>query len=661
MGGGSNLTDLGDVDADSPTDGQVLTFNGTTDKWEPRAPTGGGSGDALIDPGYHRYWRVKVVAADTATVSIAELRFYSYDFQSDMSGGTPMADNTAGGSDPVDAFDTNNDSAWVSGTLNDDTWIGYEFTRKVKVGRLDIRDIVGGTARPPSDFLVQYADETVDSPLEWKTSWAVSGVDWGSGGSVLDFSAPPERIRMENLADVIYPSIGAEPTDGDALIWSASDSKWIAREIPTPYLGTLQDVYTGGAADGYVLTYEDGEWIAAAPSGAAPTPVSPYGAHEYWRLLFPATQGSTTNTTIGEMSFSDTPDGSPFLLDTGNANASSVAGGDNAANAFDGDLATAWRGTSATNEWLSYHFDSPTEIMTIFMAAPDSGDMSEMPAEFIVQYSDDDATYTDAWTVSGLSAWSTGEPRTFIDPNITYEGGTVVAFTDLSDVPNSYAGKAEQIVRVNSFENALEFAPLPTYVPWDFKPPLASDFPTLLGTVSLTLGDDPDVGLTVDCGTSTFGDVQRIAVKSLPVGNWTVTAKIIDHLIPYNYNGVGLIMRESSTGKIVLFGVENSTSVSESQALRKMRYSRLPGLTGFTLNPYSEFSPSVARWYRLKSTGGVLTAWLSTDGKMWRQVYLESSGGSFTSGPDQIGIGCSLNANYTLNPMFSVPYWDQSF
>jgi hypothetical protein len=43
-GGGtaSDLTDLGDVSIVSPTTGQVLTYNATTQKWENKASTGGG-------------------------------------------------------------------------------------------------------------------------------------------------------------------------------------------------------------------------------------------------------------------------------------------------------------------------------------------------------------------------------------------------------------------------------------------------------------------------------------------------------------------------------------------------------------------------------------------------------------------------------------------
>lgn len=44
----ADLDDLDNVDISSPSDGQVLTYNTTTYKWENADPTGGGSGGTTI-------------------------------------------------------------------------------------------------------------------------------------------------------------------------------------------------------------------------------------------------------------------------------------------------------------------------------------------------------------------------------------------------------------------------------------------------------------------------------------------------------------------------------------------------------------------------------------------------------------------------------------
>ena len=47
-GGASDLVDLGDVDITTPTDGQVLTYNATSQKWENETPSGGGGVQTFV-------------------------------------------------------------------------------------------------------------------------------------------------------------------------------------------------------------------------------------------------------------------------------------------------------------------------------------------------------------------------------------------------------------------------------------------------------------------------------------------------------------------------------------------------------------------------------------------------------------------------------------
>ena len=49
-GGASSLSELSDVSISNPTDGQVLTYNATTQKWENKTPTGGGTTNITAEP-----------------------------------------------------------------------------------------------------------------------------------------------------------------------------------------------------------------------------------------------------------------------------------------------------------------------------------------------------------------------------------------------------------------------------------------------------------------------------------------------------------------------------------------------------------------------------------------------------------------------------------
>ena len=48
--GASSLSELSDVSISNPTDGQVLTYNATTQKWENKTPTGGGATNITAEP-----------------------------------------------------------------------------------------------------------------------------------------------------------------------------------------------------------------------------------------------------------------------------------------------------------------------------------------------------------------------------------------------------------------------------------------------------------------------------------------------------------------------------------------------------------------------------------------------------------------------------------
>lgn len=594
------LGDLDDVDLSiAPTDGQALVFEASSGKFKPGdVASGGGGGTKKYNVGIGP--RTRLHRATTQTIPTVTWTAIQWDTEAE---------------DAVNAFSAG-------------------FNTRVTV------------------------------PAGMKYARATGYVNWNSNVSGAGLIAA--ALRRNGV------EIGS--TGGSSLVTSRGGLTQSPVNFATEWFPvTAGDYYelfviqnTGSNADlnGPVTTFGENTYLQFEWDDGTPTAAIEAGdlhaPHQGWRVLVTDTQ-TGTYATFSELKFFDrvgtqiaTTGGK--LFDT-NSHASYPV-----QQAFDNNTSTYWSSLQQTSTGQlagpGYLFASAVDVGSIKITSTGTDfNTTNSPKNFVIQYTDDSGaswlTYT---TFSNQVSWGDKEERTFVLPLIgSARVGGARSLDELQDVSMPSTPKHGDILTYDAGAGLWK-----KKTPWGYAPPKAADFPTLLGTVSLTLTNDDDVGLMVDCGQSISGDIQRIAVKSLPVGDWTVTAKIIDHLIPYNYNGVGLIMRESSTGKIVLFGVENNTYGS-GQTVRKMRYSRLPGLSGFTLNPYSDWSTSGAQWYRLKSVGGLLTAWLSTDGKMWRQVYLESGGGSFTSGPDQIGIGCSLNASYSMNPMFSVPYWEQSF
>ncbi|AXQ69197.1 tail protein [Caulobacter phage CcrBL9] len=594
------LSDLSDVDLTStPADGQALVYDVVSGKFKPGTVSGGGGGGSY-NAGIGPRTRVRRAATQsvaTATWTAVQWDTESEDAVGAFASGASTRITVPAGVSAARATGYVNWNASVSAAL-----IGAALRRNgVEIGS------TGGSS------IVASREGLNQSPLNFTTEW--------------------------------FPV-----TAGDYYELFVLQNSGANANLNGPVTAFGEGTYLQ-------FEWDDGTSPGDAEAGDFHAP------HQGWRILVTASQ-TDTYATISELKFYNRS-GTQIATTGGKVVDTNSHATYPASQAFDGNTSTYWSSIQQTSTGLfggpGYLFATAVDVGSIKITSTGTDfNTTNSPKTFVVQYTDDGgASWTTYATYSGQTAWGDKEERTFVLPlaGVARVGGART-LDELQDVAIVGTPKHGDILRYDGASQTWN-----RKTPWGYAPPKAADFPTLLGTVSLTLADDDDVGLMVDCGQSTFGDIQRIAVKALPGGgvDWTVTAKIVDHLLPYNYNGVGLIMRESSTGKIAMFGVENTTNVSTSQSLRKLRYSRLPGLSGFTSNPYSDFSPSGAQWYRLKNTGGLLTAWVSTDGKMWRQIYLESSGGSFTSGPDQIGIGCSLNASYSLNPTFSVPYWAQSF
>ncbi|AXQ68671.1 tail protein [Caulobacter phage CcrPW] len=596
------LANLKDVDLSTPpSNGQALVFDGVSNKFKPGTVSGGGGGSGnTYNIGLAprtRVHRVAVQSIATATWTAVQWDAEAEDAVNAFSSGTNTRITVPAGVT----------KARATGYVNWGT-------------NLSGASIVGAALRR-------------------------NGVETGStGGSRIVASRSGQYESHLNFTSEWFPV-----TAGDYYELFVLQQSGVNANLNGPVTNFGENTYLQ-------FEWDDGTPTSAIEAGDL------HAAHQGWRVIVTDSQTGTF-ASLSELKFYDRS-GVQIATTGGKVFDTNSHGTYPASQAFDGNTSTLWSSLQQTSTDVlggpGYIFASAVDVGSIKITSTDTSfNTTNSPKNFAVQYTDDDgATWLTYAYFSGQTSWGDREERTFVLPLIgTARVGGARKISELQDVAIG-TPKHGDLLTYDGFSQVWK-----QKTRWGYSPPKAADFPTLLGSVSLTLTDDDDVGLMVDCGQSTFGDIQRIAVKPLPAGlaDFTVTAKIVDHLLPYNYNGVGLIMRESSSGKIVMFGIENNTNGSTTQSIRKLRYSRLPGLTGFTSNVYSDFTPSGAQWFRLKSTSGLLTAWVSVDGKMWRQIYLESNGGSFNSGPDQIGIGCSLNANYALNPMFSIPYWDQSF
>ena len=138
--------------------------------------------------------------------------------------------------------------------------------------------------------------------------------------------------------------------------------------------------------------------------------------HRYWRLYI--TAGNNTALEIGEVQLRSTSGGAD-LTGSGTASASTTYSGTYLpANAFDNSNSTAWGSASGdvSSAWLAYDFGVGVSHDIAEAVVQASTAPTYAPKDWAVQWSDDGSAWTTKWTVTGQTAWSASQARTFTAP-----------------------------------------------------------------------------------------------------------------------------------------------------------------------------------------------------------------------------------------------------
>jgi hypothetical protein len=147
------------------------------------------------------------------------------------------------------------------------------------------------------------------------------------------------------------------------------------------------------------------------------------GAHRYWRLnIARNVSGVSTVIAIPEVELYTARFGVNQCVGGTAAASSTLNGGTPASNAVDksGDESSVWAGASYLNEWWSYDFGvgNDKEIVEIGMLGRGltAAEPLQMPYDFDVQYSDDNSSWTTAWSEAAVS-WPRYECHRFTHPS----------------------------------------------------------------------------------------------------------------------------------------------------------------------------------------------------------------------------------------------------
>lgn len=365
---------------------------------------GGGDGPA-VDPIYepHIYWRLLATDGSTSNpfIRVSTLKFIDGDGNniSVPFSGVAISDTGTAGN----AFDSNEGTYWDSARLsNGPHYVGWQFN--------DATQVYGATFRPVE-----------------------------SEGNVL------RGFRLEFSDD------GAEWTP--ALTHAAGTGDLPNNVYSTFYFPRENKLPNGGAA-GAVLTKRSADDFDAVWVGGAGTS---FGKHSYWRVLVTANSGDDRFVHIAEMVMQEV--NGVQAATGGTALQSGNYAGNPATNAFDGNPTSVWKSQSgsvaARNIWLGYQFTAPVEIKQITFGNYNGYENDEWMTAGVVQYSDDGAAWTDAWSFTLDWTGSANQTKTRKAAGVEFP---VRFFSGTTDAP--VAGDIGKLIIANNATTATSTIPL---------------------------------------------------------------------------------------------------------------------------------------------------------------------------------------------------------
>lgn len=230
------------------------------------------------------------------------------------------------------------------------------------------------------------------------------------------------------------------PTGEEAWVYFIPEDGWLLFNQAEGYYekfdGTIwAELETGGGgegggisdapADGSTYGRKNNEWSEIISD----TDLSvPYGSHRYWRIRSSASV-SGAYLVVSELAFTDkrasvlpTTGGSPIGTPGDSGREPSMA--------FDRDPSTSYASTPTYSEnggflMLGYDFGVPVEVGGFYLMAG-LGNSANAPKTWDVQYSDDNAAWFTAWSVTNFVFWPASQ--VFRSPDIVFSDGAPVPF-----------------------------------------------------------------------------------------------------------------------------------------------------------------------------------------------------------------------------------------
>lgn len=152
-----------------------------------------------------------------------------------------------------------------------------------------------------------------------------------------------------------------------------------------------------------------------------------------------------------------------------------------------------------------------------------------------------------------------------------------------------------------------------------------------------------DKGVMYMTAPAQTGYSVRSYLESAPSTPYTVTALLQNFFHSVGTPVFGLVLRESGTNKLITFGMGSASSGSPALFYFSNDTTLTTNLDTRTYVPLM-----YPGWFRIENDGTNLKFYSSQDGVNWYLHLSEAKNTRFTTGPDQIGLAISSNANTSV-------------
>lgn len=225
-------------------------------------------------------------------------------------------------------------------------------------------------------------------------------------------------------------------------------------------------------------------------------------------------------------------------------------------------------------------------------------------------------------SLQGGSEWETGV-GTYSAAN-TLTRTTILASSNSGNAVNFSAGTKDVFLTVAADRFVSK------YVGPTITQPVLSSFSTWVNQGSATFVDNGDGTVSV-IAPPVPGDNVRAVVKSTPGSTWTVTAgMLLSFRLSANYSRAGICLRDSSTGKMILF-------LSGYPTTHALNVEYWDSATANSSIPYTAAGLANKIWFRIVLDSTNLNFYYSFDGNNFTQTY-QAAKNTFLANIDQVGL-----------------------